>query len=114
MTDTPMRVNKHYTLGVKESMPLFAFSYLGFCHSGREPPNKTKQKIPKLSRRTKFSTRPLASWRLTIPIQDCATFRVAGKTISFVGMKGWVSLEFSRVGLFMQAENLALKVLVAL
>lgn len=62
---------------------------------GGGTPKQTQTKITELSWKPKYSTSPLASWGLMIPIQNCAAFRVAGKTISFVGMKGWVSLDFS-------------------
>lgn len=97
-----MRVNKHYTLGVKESMPQFAFLIQAFIIVGVGEggnPKQNQTKTPKLSWKAKYSIRPFASWGLMIPIQNCATFREAGKTLSFVGMKGWVSFDFSRVWL---------------
>lgn len=106
-----MRVNKHHTLGVKESMPQFAFSHSGFHHSWGE--KKKKNPKPTLLE-SQVLTQAFPSWGLMIPIQNCATFRVAGKTISFVGMKGWSPLTSAEFGLFMLAENLALKLLVAL
>lgn len=82
-------------------MPQIAFSHSGFHNSEKVGEKKKKKKLKKKNKvrrkkekkkrslpESQVLTQASASWGLMIPIQNCATLRVAGKTISFVGMKG--------------------------
>lgn len=120
-----IRVSRCHMLKVKESMPQFAFSHSGFRNSekvggGGKKKKELKRKEKKNLRKpeSQVLTQASASWRLMIPIQNCASLRVARKTVSFVGMKVWVSIAESLTSaefdLFILAENLAMKLLVVL